>query len=964
MSANDPKKPSDSNPGGLPKAQNLEGDSLSEFDLSHEGLVEFGELPPSEEASRVALAQLPEPPSGQSLTTWTEVIRQQRAAQGQAPAGEQVKVDAPSDKDLLSRLGEAEAKELPSSTSGLRRTADTDELGSGELPVYAPPPAGTEGSAVDLGRALAGRAAGGSEVRFDILYPPSDAGGAIPLPARLPPLSSAAFQQAVAVPVPAGTYPPDESIPFAAPIGPGEPGTDFGADGGSRADDSRASILDVLLSESRYENPPEMTPPARPKRPTMPNAGAAGPAHTVATQPGGLEHPRRAGDLNDLNGPDSALSVDESVDLYRPAGPPSLTESGTLEMPEGASEEIQRRLPPKESSAVDLGTPSRTGSVFELDAAGGSGVRPASDAAIDLALPPLEDASGSEPPKAAQTKRRPGLKQPAKAPHVTPARVESLEPRGGGRFLAIGGALGLLLGAGGVLGAYFAGALPGRGEKPAATTAAAPSDHSAELTRLRQEADEARAEAVAAKTNANTATASVRQALADAGVPNADRPAEAIKGLVAAKAASDGRLQQLTAEANKQRDAVALARREADAAKKSLADAEKAADGARAELADARKAADAAKADLAKAMKAGDDRVAEVRAGAAAKEKEAQAKMAELAKREEEYAKLADAAKKAAEDAAKARDASEGALKAIGDRLAKAKFVGDKPDAAALVKGLDDALKAVSTDATASLREELVKARDQESKLKADLAAAREKEAAADKAATSLRAEAQKLQDQAKAADQKLAAETARLTKEATAAKEQAAEAAKLAGDTTKLKSENERLAKDAADAIAKAQAASKAAETAKAEADRVAADTARLKTENDRLTRDLEAVRELAEMLKSPAVTAEGPVAKPDPGKLADRFFANGLRAYYAGSYAEAESDLRKALQFRPDDARYHYLLGLTLWTKKDTAGAEAEFEKGRDAELAGRPSSRVISGMLERIQGPARQAVNAFRP
>ncbi|MBO0700675.1 MAG: hypothetical protein J2P46_19925 [Zavarzinella sp.] len=635
MSTNDPKKPADSNPGGLPKAKNEEGDSLSEFDLSHEGLVEFGELPPSEEASRVALAQLPEPPSGQSLTTWTEVIRQQRAAQAEAAPDQPVTVDAPSDKDLLTRLGDADARESPSSTSGFRRTADTDELGSGELPVYSPPPAGMEGSAVDLGRALAGRAAGGSEVRFDILYPPSDAGGAIPLPARLPPLSSTSFQQAVAVPVPAGTYPPDEAIPFATPVGPGESGVGFLPDGSSRVDDSRASILDVLLSESRYENPPEVTPAVKPKRPTMPNAGAAGPAHTVATQPGGLEHPPASEPL-ELTGPESALSVDESVDLLTPVGPPGLTESGSLEMPEGASEEIQRRLPPKESSAVDLGTPSSADSVFDLDADGGSLVRTGSDAAIDLALAPLEDESNSKLKGAVETKRRPGLKAPAKAPPgqpvVTPARIQSLEPRGGGRFLAIGGALGLLIGAGGVLGAYFGGVLPGHGDKPAA--AVAPPDNSAELARLRQEAADARNEAVAAKTNADQATAtvaSVRKALTDAGAPNPDRPADAIKALASRKPTDDSRIQEMTAEANKQRDAAALARQQADAAKKSLAEAEKAAGAARTELADARKAADAAKADLAKATKTADDRLADVRAAAAAKEKEAQAKLAELA---------------------------------------------------------------------------------------------------------------------------------------------------------------------------------------------------------------------------------------------------------------------------------------------------------------------------------------------
>src|SRR5262249_57816949 len=95
-----------------------------------------------------------------------------------------------------------------------------------------------------------------------------------------------------------------------------------------------------------------------------------------------------------------------------------------------------------------------------------------------------------------------------------------------------------------------------------------------------------------------------------------------------------------------------------------------------------------------------------------------------------------------------------------------------------------------------------------------------------------------------------------------------------------------------------------------------------------------------------------------------AGRAFGDGLRAYYGGQYGAAESHFRKAITFSPDDARYHYLLGLTLWVTDDKKGAEAEFEKGRDLELAGRPAPRLISSLLERVQGPARQAVNAYRP
>ena len=154
MPANDPKNPADAKPDIPPPAEQQKGDSLSEFDLSYEGQVEFGELPPSEEASRVALAQLPEPPSGQSLTTWTEVIRRQRAAQESKdePDGPQpVTVDAPSDKDLLTRLSEAEAKEAPSGAGSGQPGSTSRIFGA---PQFGPGGSADvqQGSDVDLGR--------------------------------------------------------------------------------------------------------------------------------------------------------------------------------------------------------------------------------------------------------------------------------------------------------------------------------------------------------------------------------------------------------------------------------------------------------------------------------------------------------------------------------------------------------------------------------------------------------------------------------------------------------------------------------------------------------------------------------------------------------------------------------------------------------------------------------------------
>src|SRR5262249_2167377 len=240
------------------------------------------------------------------------------------------------------------------------------------------------------------------------------------------------------------------------------------------------------------------------------------------------------------------------------------------------------------------------------------------------------------------------------------------------------------------------------------------------------------------------------------------------------------------------RNAAADAKKAEDAATKKLTDAEKAAITAKKDLLDATKALNDARKEAADIKKAADDRVALVAADAATKEKDARLKLEEASKREAELVKAVDAAKKSADDAARARETTESLVKAVEERLAKAKFVGDKPDGAALVRGLDDVIKAATSDATNTLRSELVKAREQESKLKPDLATAREREAEATKTAAAAKSNEQK-----------------------------------LTTDSNRLKSDNEKLNREAADAIAKAATAEKAAMQEKAEAERLSSELA-----------------------------------------------------------------------------------------------------------------------------------------
>ena len=220
MSTNEPRRAEDSKP--IPrKADAADSASLPTIDLGQEGIVDLGEFHLQGDGSAIPLADLPEPPSGQSLTSWTEVIRRQRAAQAAAQAAEAVEVDAPSDKDLLERV---DVNETPAA-NGVRakRPGDTSEIRPADLPVYAPPLATPASeSDIELDRLTPGVSPSGSEVGFDILYPPSDAGGVM----RFAAPESLANDGAKAS--------DDEQIPIGAGSGVGMSGVDLGAGGRRR----------------------------------------------------------------------------------------------------------------------------------------------------------------------------------------------------------------------------------------------------------------------------------------------------------------------------------------------------------------------------------------------------------------------------------------------------------------------------------------------------------------------------------------------------------------------------------------------------------------------------------------------------------------------------------------------------------------------------------------------------------
>ena len=986
MSPSDPRDPDDRNP---PAAEPVDDDVQTEL-IGPDGVIDLGDLASVDDGGSMSipLANLPDPPSGQSLTSWTEVIRRQRAAAETAPKAAEPVVDAPSDQDLLSRIDD-------------RQPGDTSEIPAGEIPVVNPRSA----SEIDLGSSPWGPPGSGptssSEVGFPVMAPPSDAGGAMrpPIVSDYAPLTEADFAEAAG------------DVPFAAEAEP--VGDSFAGLGDSPPDGpggERSSILDVLVSDSRDTGtrPPSASDilaygqaPAMPRRPSS--------HETVPPPPppsGWLIDEVPGDDQGELI-PESRTGTDAVVDLYAEAHrPPSLTDSGSLEISDEAIEEARRRSDLAESSSVDLSSrPGLVESNFDLALQSGADIdlglpARAPDASSSMVYPAgvRENQAALEAEFAQRRRQTDGAPEP-----IRPARLTEVRSSGS-QYMLRGTVLGFLIASGAALMAYFGGLVPN--SSPVTAAAGTTPDNSAEVARLKKDLDAAKTELAEAKTKgADPAElAAAKQATADAQAA-ADAAKKEKADLVKSYSEEKGNLltalEEERANVKNGLRAVETLRAQAKAFKDAGVDPDK--------PADAIKALVTAKTE------------------AEAKEKETAAKVTEAEKKVVDANKLAETAKKSADEALaaateakKAQEASAATLTTLADRLTKAKFVGEKPDGPALVKGVEDALKAASTDATAALRDELAKSREAETKAKTDLTAATTKATDAAKAADAAKAEATKLADLAKAAESKAATEAEKaeklakdlaaankgvdekvaaatkaadekadkLTKDLAAAtkaadervatalkdvQDKAAVAVKAAQEkaaieAAALKADAEKAAKVAADAMkaateAKAEA-EKVAADAKAAQAKVAADAAKLKTENERLARELETVKDIAAAIKSPGSTMTGPAVKPDVSKIADRHYGEAVANLNRGRTLEAESGFRKAITFQPDDARFHYLLGVALWSNGNQKEAEEEFKKGQELELAGRPDRRAVSLALERVQGAARQAVNAHRP
>jgi hypothetical protein len=233
------------------------------------------------------------------------------------------------------------------------------------------------------------------------------------------------------------------------------------------------------------------------------------------------------------------------------------------------------------------------------------------------------------------------------------------------------------------------------------------------------------------------------------------------------------------------------------------------------------------------------------------------------------------------------------------------------------------------------------------------------------------------LAGQLKSANRELAAEKdrlgqkeAELNKSLSAAKAEAETAKKQATDVEKklAAAEEQRKAaegqvKGLDDRLATAAAERAAAEkTLSAVAEKLAA--ANITIDRKDVVQGVErVVRAAREKPAAAELSGRQPAPPEEPDALEGAAkYADGLRAFFAGRYADAESAFTAAVRADREDARYYYFLGLSRLALAKRA--EADFEAGARLERENRPRGGAINAALERIQGPARQALNQFRP
>ncbi len=101
----------------------------------------------------------------------------------------------------------------------------------------------------------------------------------------------------------------------------------------------------------------------------------------------------------------------------------------------------------------------------------------------------------------------------------------------------------------------------------------------------------------------------------------------------------------------------------------------------------------------------------------------------------------------------------------------------------------------------------------------------------------------------------------------------------------------------------------------------------------------------------------------KRDP-MAAARFLDTGVKAYKDGRNSDAVTALTDSTKADPTDPLAWYFLGAARWGMGSTDAAKDDFRQGSVREAASPVPTRLISGAISPIQGPARDALTAARP
>ncbi|MGL4420818.1 MAG: hypothetical protein ACRCZF_09160 [Gemmataceae bacterium] len=269
----------------------------------------------------------------------------------------------------------------------------------------------------------------------------------------------------------------------------------------------------------------------------------------------------------------------------------------------------------------------------------------------------------------------------------------------------------------------------------------------------------------------------------------------------------------------------------------------------------------------------------------------------------------------------KLKSADEG-IDAVLEKMKDAKLVDAKLDRAAMLAALPEALKkaVVVTNKDSALAELTDKLTTLQAAAKVEKDEAAKKLAEAETQYATAKETATKtiasLQDQLKTADTKVAAEVKKAT-EASAA--------------TIARLEKER------------------------DADRLAQES-KLRQQADQFALQIAAVRSGVNVVLTDVERANSDRAK--------REYGNGVDAYFAGRFGEAEIALTQSVKDDAADARAWYFLGLAKAQQGRSSEAEKDYRTGASWEARMKPTRRVIGDALVRVQGPIRDALEVFRP